>query len=387
MRILWDRNYRPAALCWYAPATHPPNGGLVRWRNRAIANRGKLVLAVTWNNASVVRELLDEGTGGTEGGSTLRGDGGGSGGGGDAPPGAGIEGDDLLVALRHAITVVKDAELATEMVSLLVRHSRMRLEDFAFTLLPLVGGEQVGETYENNLQWTEVLAELVPSAWEFSETLGGADKDDDDNDSDDDDSGRGSGSGPSLSHQPSSSSSAGNSGGDVGFIGPGMLELLLWAVLDGRHRLAETLWQECDEPCRYALLVSQLYKKLSKQAKTSQVYPTHAHTPRLASPRLASPRLASPRLSPTNSPSLSLVPPRQRPLPISPHQDEEAHIEASTKFEAWAVGMLGECPQSAAAALIEGHTARWHMSLLQLALSGHSKHFIAHEQYAALTSP
>tara|TARA_B110001452_G_scaffold136071_1_gene113092 strand:+ start:97 stop:438 length:342 start_codon:yes stop_codon:yes gene_type:complete len=74
-------------------------------------------------------------------------------------------------------------------------------------------------------------------------------------------------------------------------------------------------------------------------------------------------------------------------LPISPHQDEEAHIEASTKFEAWAVGMLGECPQSAAAALIEGHTARWHMSLLQLALSGHSKRFIAHEQYAALTSP
>ena len=292
----------------------------------AIASRGKLVLAVTWNNASVVRELLDEGTEGGGGGSGVGVGGGGGAGtprgdssGADAPPGTSIEGDDLLVALRHAITVVKDAELATEMVTLLLRHSRMRLEHFNFTQLPLVGGDQVGEAYDSNMQWAEVLAELMPSTWEFSNTLGGGDKDDD-KDADE---------GPSLSHQASSSSSNGASGGDGEFVGPGMLELMLWAVLDGRDRLAETLWRECDEPCRYALLVSQLYSKLSKQAKTSQA--------------------------------------------------EEALIEMSSRFEAWAVGMLSECPQSAAAALIEGHTARWHMSLLQLALSGHSKHFIAHE--------
>ncbi|XP_052281701.1 transient receptor potential cation channel subfamily M member 2-like isoform X5 [Dreissena polymorpha] len=40
--------------------------------------------------------------------------------------------------------------------------------------------------------------------------------------------------------------------------------LVLWAVLMGRHKLAQTLWNRCDEPIGVALICSRIYKELSK---------------------------------------------------------------------------------------------------------------------------
>ena len=45
----------------------------------------------------------------------------------------------------------------------------------------------------------------------------------------------------------------------------GLIELLLWAILDCRHDLAVCLWKRSENPLRYALLASQLYARLAEQ--------------------------------------------------------------------------------------------------------------------------
>ena len=110
-------------------------------KGRFIAPRGKLTLAVTWNNDAVVRELL-------------------------LTNNADLTQDDLLLALRVAMTQVPDAELNFEVVSLLLAHPKTNIAKFAFSLLPL-GGDAAGDP----LEWCDALAELLPPAWEYRQTL------------------------------------------------------------------------------------------------------------------------------------------------------------------------------------------------------------------------
>ena len=128
--------------------------------------------------------------------------------------------------------------------------------------------------------------------------------------------------------------SSGNSGREehgIGICGRlGMLELLLWAVLTERDRLAKLLWQHTEEPIRYALLVSQLYSHLAKKEKTQLAH-------------------------------------RQK-------------LELSERYEEWAVAMLTSCREEVALELLEDDfEGRWPNRLLELAISGSSKRFVAHE--------
>ena len=110
----------------------------------------------------------------------------------------------------------------------------------------------------------------------------------------------------------------------------GMLELLLWAVLAERNRLAKLLWQHTEEPIRYALLVSQLYAHLAQREKTQSA--------------------------------------------------QREKLALSGTYEGWAVAMLGSCREEVAIELLEDDfEGRWPNQLLDLAIAGGSKRFVAHE--------
>ena len=93
---------------------------------------------------------------------------------------------------------------------------------------------------------------------------------------------------------------------------------------------ADCLWRECEEPLRYALMTSQLYSHLA-----------------------------------------------QRELGSLQKQQEQQ--ELSERYERWAVAVLSACTESVGMSLVEGQTERWHMALLDLALAGESRDFIAHQ--------
>jgi len=165
---------------------------------------------------------------------------------------------------------------------------------------------------DSTLEWCDRLARLLPAGWEYRETLpptrkaaaaadgadGGADEDGEDEE---------------------------GAEGDVPTATPGLIELLLWAVLDGRERLAECLWRECEEPLRYALMTSQLYAHLASLEASG----------------------------------------RRCPL--------------AERYEQWAVATLAQCTEAVGMSLVEGRTSRWHMCCLDLALQGESRHLVAHE--------
>ena len=207
----------------------------------------------------------------------------------------------------HARTAqVKDSELNFAVLSQLLCHPKAVLARFPFPLLPTPHAADPHECASDSaLEWCDRLAKLLPGGWEYRETL------------------------PPTHKAPGADGGGEEDGegadGDVPTATPGLIELLLWAVLDGRDRLAECLWRECEEPLRYALMTSQLYAHLASQEASG----------------------------------------RKCPL--------------AEKYEQWAVATLAECTEAVGMSLVEGHTARWQMCCLDLALQGESRHLVAHE--------
>ena len=156
---------------------------------------------------------------------------------------------------------------------------------------------------DSTLEWCDRLARLLPAGWEYRETLPPTRKAAADEDGEDEEGAE----------------------GDVPTATPGLIELLLWAVLDGRDRLADCLWRECEEPLRYALMTSQLYAHLASLEASG----------------------------------------RRCPL--------------AERYEQWAVATLAQCTEAVGMSLVEGRTSRWHMCCLDLALQGESRHLVAHE--------
>ena len=268
-------------------------------RGPSVRRDAKLTLSISWNNARVFADVLAEASvavsprhtpvpgqegGGEEGGGKE----------GAAKEGGGrsvANGEEALVqealvrdlvhALQHAATQVDDSSFDEELVRMLLEHSALQLDHFPFTLLPL-------ENYavNNNVQWQSRLWKFLPTVgWAWDEPKGER---------------------------------------------LGMLELLLWVILEGRDRLARLLWQHTEEPIRTALLASQLYSHLSAKEKTAR---------------------------------------------------SRMHREAeSLKYEDWAVQMLSLCREDVAIELLEDDFGgRWPNSLLELAIRGGSKRFVAHD--------
>ena len=103
---------------------------------------------------------------------------------------------------------------------------------FPFVLLPLPR-EVAGRHISCESEWVDALCELLPDHLR-----------------------------PELSWRAQHSRSS-----PGGF---GVVELLLWAVLSYRDRLARALWKEASDAMRAALLASQTYLDLSERERTQK---------------------------------------------------------------------------------------------------------------------
>ena len=200
---------------------------------------------------------------------------------------------DIAHVLHHVATEVADSEFDEDLVRLLLEQPHLDLGQFPFMLLSYSGWAD--EQMSDNTDWVAGLWRALPIAkWEW-DTEGFVEK-------------LRMGVGGRL----------------------GLLELLLWATLVGRDRLARLLWQHSEEPIRYALLVSQLYDHIASQEKTQ-----------------------------------------------SSHADK---MGLRAQYEEWAVQLLAACREEVAIELLEDDfEGRWPTRLLELAICGGSKRFVAHE--------
>ncbi|KAL1522794.1 hypothetical protein AB1Y20_017766 [Prymnesium parvum] len=262
-------------------------------RTGAVPLRAKLCLALDWNNASIMRQVLSDARAQAAvmqelvhqlDPASI-----------DARPNTPFELQlcrDLAHVLHHTVTELKDADFDEDLVSLLLEQPHMQLEYFPFTLLVLFDDHPMGS---NTRDWVQNLKGYLPLAsWNLDSE--------------------------EYIHRPCLGTGS----------RPGVLELLLWAVLAGRDRLAKVLWQHTEEPIRYALLVSQLYAHMATKEKTQS--------------------------------------------------GQREKLIRSAEFEEWSVAMLTSCREDVAIALLEDDfEGRWPSRLLELAISGGSKRFIAHE--------
>ena len=227
-----------------------------------IARRGKLLLAVSWSMHRVVQDMLNESTA-ADGGNAADGSASPQGrqrslsrqttaklirqstsaldattcGGLQAVPAPStLTEADLIAAFRHAVT--SENTVDTKVIQLLLDDRRMpcdcdgtpKFDGFAFATLHIPNSAAPDHSESTDLAWRERLASRCPVAWA--------------------------------------------SDGFVDDASPlGLIELLLWAILDGRHELAVCMWKRSENPLRYSLYASQLYAMLAEQVLQRRIDP------------------------------------------------------------------------------------------------------------------
>lgn len=287
-------------------------GGYAARQGPEIARRGKLLLAVSWSNPRVVTAMLSEktdkeqpskrGSRPSRDGSEGTGAGSGHKEGLDAVRQP-LDMMDIIAALRQAVTD-ENKNVDPTIIQALLDDRRMpfdhdgnpTLQHFPFQVLPIPPdprdpnafsrlGNSSMKRESTDDAWRTRLASRFPSSW--------------------------SGAGFTPEHPL------------------GLIELLLWSILDGRHELALLLWKRSDSPLRFTLLCAQMYAELAEISNDGH--------------------------------------------------EKQAHEARADQFEQFGVQMLSECREATAVLLLEGHTERWEVPVMDLAISGGSKAFVAHE--------